>query len=127
LRERDQYGDHALRWKYWLDEHATRIITTEMVLWEVLNALAHPATRSGAAEVYRQCHQADGVEVVPCEIRPMQAAFALYATRRDKSWSLTDCLSFRVMQERKLTDALTADHHFEQAGFRALLLEDPPS
>ena len=50
---------------------------------------------------------------------------ALFAERLDKDWSLTDCISFAVMAGRKLTDALTADHHFEQAGFRALLLHPP--
>jgi len=47
----------------------------------------------------------------------------LYARRPDKSWSLTDCISFVVMTDRGLTEALTGDHHFEQAGFRALLRE----
>ena len=42
--------------------------------------------------------------------------------RPDKAWSLTDCISFAVMAERGLTEALTADHHFEQAGFRVLLV-----
>lgn len=37
------------------------------------------------------------------------------------AWSLTDCSSFIVMEERGLADAMTADRHFEQAGFRALL------
>jgi predicted nucleic acid-binding protein len=46
----------------------------------------------------------------------------LYSQRSDKQWSLTDCISFVVMEERGVTDALTADHHFEQCGFRALLL-----
>ena len=45
----------------------------------------------------------------------------LFAARPDKAWSLTDCISFVVMTERGLTEALTGDHHFEQAGFRALL------
>jgi len=47
----------------------------------------------------------------------------LFDSRADKEWSLTDCISFVVMEDRGLTDALTADHHFEQAGFRALLNE----
>ena len=49
-----------------------------------------------------------------------QAGFDLYSSRLDKAWSLTDCISFAVMTERGLSDALTADHHFEQAGFRAV-------
>ena len=47
--------------------------------------------------------------------------YLLFAKRPDKEWSLTDCISFIVMQEYGLTEALTADHHFEQAGFTILL------
>jgi hypothetical protein len=50
-----------------------------------------------------------------------QAALDLYARRPDKGWSLTDCTSFVVMQRDGLTDALTGDHHFAQAGFVPLL------
>ncbi|MFV9677847.1 MAG: hypothetical protein ACNYVW_09390 [Methanosarcinales archaeon] len=42
----------------------------------------------------------------------------------DQEWGLTDCISFIVMGNPGLTDALTADEHFEQAGFRALLREN---
>lgn len=49
----------------------------------------------------------------------------LYRGRSDKEWSLTDCVSFNIMRERGLTSALTYDHHFEQAGFEALLRRDP--
>ena len=50
-------------------------------------------------------------------------AFALFEARTDKEWGMTDCISFTVMQERGLLDALTSDDHFRQAGFRALLLD----
>jgi hypothetical protein len=49
------------------------------------------------------------------------AGVELYATRPDKEWSLTDCISFVVMEREGLTDALTGDRHFEQAGFKVLL------
>jgi predicted nucleic acid-binding protein len=45
----------------------------------------------------------------------------LYRNRADKNWSLTDCISFVVMKRKGITEALTGDHHFEQAGFKALL------
>jgi hypothetical protein len=41
--------------------------------------------------------------------------------RPDKEWGLTDCVSFVVMQQMSITDALTTDDHFRQAGFRVLL------
>jgi uncharacterized protein len=47
----------------------------------------------------------------------------LFKQRKDKEWGLVDCISFIVMQNREITDALTADIHFQQAGFRALLRE----
>ena len=48
-------------------------------------------------------------------------AVDLYRNRPDKKWGLTDCMSFVVMQQENLTDVLTADEHFTQAGFRALM------
>jgi hypothetical protein len=45
----------------------------------------------------------------------------LYAERPDKGWSLTDCIFFVVMRQQGIIQALTGDHHFEQAGFSALL------
>jgi len=45
----------------------------------------------------------------------------LYTARTDKQWSRTDCISFVVMKQRSIQDALTGDHHYEQAGFTALL------
>ena len=47
--------------------------------------------------------------------------FNLYRQRSDKAWSLTDCISFVVMADEGLNEALTGDRHFEQAGFTALL------
>jgi hypothetical protein len=51
----------------------------------------------------------------------LERGWALYADRPDKYWSLTDCISFVVMKDHQITEALTGDHHFEQAGFVALL------
>jgi hypothetical protein len=61
----------------------------------------------------------------PVDTPLLQRALLLYRARPDKTWSLTDCLSFVVMQDRELTEALTTDGHFTQAGFRALLREAP--
>jgi predicted nucleic acid-binding protein len=62
-------------------------------------------------------------QVTIFEPRPslLQRGLQLYIERADKKWTLTDCVSFIVMGDEALTDALTGDHHFEQAGFKALL------
>jgi uncharacterized protein len=61
------------------------------------------------------------VYIVPATRELVQQGIDLYLNRDDKNWSLTDCISFVVMQDQQLTEALTADRHFEQAGFVALL------
>ncbi len=65
--------------------------------------------------------RAAAVEIVPASAGLFNQGMVLFDSRADKEWSLTDCTSFVIMQERKITDALTADHHFAQAGFTALL------
>ena len=66
------------------------------------------------------------IEIVSVDAALFERALALYGERMDKEWGLTDCLSFVVMQERNLTQALTTDRHFSQAGF-ANLLQDLPA
>ncbi len=103
----------------------SRIVTTEAVLWEWINALSDASTRAIAAEGYRRVHADRRIEVVALQPELCDAAIGLYTSRADKNWSLTDCLSFVIMERRALTEALTADHHFEQAGFRARMLDSP--
>jgi predicted nucleic acid-binding protein len=67
----------------------------------------------------------DDIEIIHLDVSLLDRGWRLYCDRMDKSWSWVDCTSFIVMQERGLRDAMTADHHFEQAGFRAVLLESP--
>ena len=64
--------------------------------------------------------------ILPPTLELFEAGCDLYEQRPDKEWSLTDCISFVVMHNHGLTDALTADRHFQQAGFQALLLDRPP-
>ena len=123
---RDQYQRRAIAWSQYLVRTQATLLTTEMVLWEWLNAFADPAARGTAAEGYWRCQRDPQVEVVAPHTDLLEAAVQLYEARHDKHWSLTDCLSFVVMERRQLPHALTTDQHFQQAGFRALLLEEPP-
>jgi uncharacterized protein len=67
--------------------------------------------------------QDPAVEIVALSEEWYARAMRLYGERPDKEWGLTDCVSFVVMQERGLTEALTTDDHFRQAGYRPLLLD----
>jgi predicted nucleic acid-binding protein len=64
------------------------------------------------------------VQVVLSDADLMQSALRLFEDRADKEWSLCDCTSFVVMQQLQITGSLTTDHHFRQAGFDALLLQE---
>lgn len=123
--KRDQYHSQAIAWHAAVMRSESRILTTEVVLWEWLNALADTTTRAIAAEGYRRVHGDSRVEVVSFDPELNGAAADLYRSRGDKDWSLTDCLSFVVMERRRFTEALTTDHHFEQAGLKALMLSPP--
>jgi uncharacterized protein len=117
LNPRDEF--HKFVAEY-LDRFTGRLVTTEWVLMEVADALSAPTAR-GTVVAFLQAVRADPLfDVVGYDFQSYEAGFNLFAARPDKGWSLTDCISFAVMTERGLSDALTADHHFEQAGFRAL-------
>lgn len=98
----------------------TSILTTHWVLTEVADALCVPSYRVEVARFLRELADDPGTEIVPADPLLFGRGLDLYAQRPDKGWSLTDCISFVVMSDRQLTDALTGDRHFEQAGFRAL-------
>lgn len=98
-----------------------KTVTTAWVLMEVADALAAPPQRFLFLALYERLRSNPNVTIVPPNAAMFEQGVELYAQRPDKSWSLTDCISFVVMRERGVTDALTGDHHFEQAGFHALL------
>ncbi len=126
FRRRDQYHREACAWQSYLVRTGARLVTTDAVCWEWMNAMSSAASRSAAAYGYERIRFDRQIEVVSHSEELTAAALRLFADRADKEWSLTDCHSFVVMRQRDLHLALTADHHFEQAGFRPVLLEAPP-
>jgi uncharacterized protein len=98
-----------------------RTVTTEWVLTEVADALSAPAQRPIFLELLEQLRADPGLTIVESNRAIFEQGVQLYSDRPDKSWSLTDCISFSVMSDHQLTEALTADHHFAQAGFLPLL------
>lgn len=102
-------------------EYRGRVLTTEYILLEVLDALTTGAQREIGSALVGAIRRDENCEIISASTALFDRGLRLYEQHRDKQWGITDCISFVVMRDRRLTDALTADHHFEQAGFRALL------
>ena len=97
------------------------VVTTRWVLAEVADGLASPQNRRLAVMLVERVSREPRFCLVENSDALFERGFALYRNRQDKEWSLTDCISFIVMADERLSEALTGDHHFEQAGFTALL------
>lgn len=103
------------------DRLAEAFVTTEFILVGVATFFVRPGDRVVFANLDATLRANPRVVILPATADLYARGLALFAARPDKEWSLTDCISFEVMGELELTDALTGDQHFGQAGFRALL------
>lgn len=98
------------------------LVTTGWVLTELGDALA--GSRQGRARfslILQKLQAGPNMHVVSCDNSLFQEGVAFYTQRSDKEWTLTDCISFIIMNRQGIVEALTGDHHFEQAGFIAVL------
>jgi uncharacterized protein len=121
---KDAYHSQALALQAQVQRERRRLLTTEAVVFEVGAAFSRVAYRSvGQAIMHTLIHDAQ-IETVPIAPALRDKAFALFSQHQDKDWSLCDCASFELMRERGVTQALSTDHHFSQAGFTALLLQE---
>ena len=127
VNTRDRWHQAATGWERHLAGQRRRLVMTEFVLIEIADGLAAVRFRAQAAQVIAALQASSLAQIVPASSQLFAAALDLYRNRADKEWGLTDCSSFVVMTEHGLTDALTTDDHFRQAGFRPLLLEKVPS
>lgn len=118
----DSLHDRAAAWK---DRVRGRLLTTEFVLIEFLDAMCHAPLRRRALDAIVLLRSDANVSIVPLSSVLMEEGISWFAVHHDKDWSMTDCVSFHLMTQQSVTEALTADRHFEQAGFRALLRCDP--
>lgn len=100
---------------------STPLITTDYVILEIADGMSRPDRRGVLARLLAALRSNEDLRVVPQSPHLFGRGLALYLARDDKEWSLTDCLSFVVMQDEGCVDALSSDIHFAQAGFRALL------
>jgi hypothetical protein len=118
MSSRDVRHEAAVRWSRTC---ARPVVTTEFVLLEVANSFCASHRRGAFGRLLGDLQADPNALVLPASGKLYRAGLDLYLQRSDKDWSLTDCISFVAMQQQGLTEALTGDHHFEQAGFKALL------
>lgn len=123
INTRDQYHYQA---SLLADQYENMpLLTTDAVLLEIGNALAR-AYKPQAVTVIEDFLSSSDVEIVRLTPELFDRGWSLYKQYQDKAWGLVDCISFVIMRERAVYDALTFDQHFVQAGFRALMREVGP-
>lgn len=103
------------------EELTDPILTTAWVLTEVADAMAAANLRGIFLDLLENLRSDPETTIVPPTQPLFEQGVKFYADRPDKDWTLTDCISFVVMERHAITQALTGDRHFEQAGFRASL------
>jgi predicted nucleic acid-binding protein len=118
LKSDDPYHQRALslhrtRWR--------KLVTTDCVLLETGDACCEPDDHGDFLALYESITRDSRFQIVRLTPELLSRGVELFRNRPDKNWPLTDCISFVVMKDYQLMDALTADRHFEQAGFKALL------
>ena len=117
LSEPDSLHDQAIAFS----QSGLWTVTTDFVLLEVGNLVGTSRRRSAFPQLVGYLRSDPKTTILRVAPELFDAGLELYERRPDKEWSMTDCISFVVMEREGLTEALTADHHFVQAGFRALL------
>ena len=118
----DEFHELAVEYAILLEND--QIVTTQLVLNEVLNPRSGttPQRRMAAVRLVDRIIQNPQVTIVPQTPEQFDEAFGLLRDRTDdKEWSITDCASFLVMWGRSIRGALTSDRHFEQALLDVLL------
>ena len=102
-------------------EYEGMLITTEFVLLEFFDGLSSSRRRGLAVQFYSEIRSDPSFRIVAISTELFNEGIQRYSARPDKDWSLTDCISFALMEREGIEDAVTSDHYFAQAGFNLLL------
>ncbi len=118
INRHDEHHARAMEWARGFDGE---IVTTQWVLTEVADAFAESHVRRQMKAGFDMLTDDPATRIIEVSPEHFAQGIKLYDERPDKGWSLTDCISFVIMAEEGIVEALTGDRHFEQAGFVALL------
>lgn len=122
INPNDQWHSNAIDWQKKVTPQQDQLITSEFVMAEIADGLSSISFRKAASRSIRLFQADPYIEIIPASSSLFERALELFENRDDKSWGLTDCTSFVIMQEYEVIDALTTDEHFQQAGFNPLLI-----
>ena len=117
----DNFHQRAIELAETLEHESTTIVTTRAIQLEIGNALSKQRFRHAGIQLLRALEEDESIIIVELSKALYQEAFQLYSDRKDKEWGLVDCISFITMKKHSISEALTSDEHFRQAGFTALL------
>jgi predicted nucleic acid-binding protein len=121
LNTDDVWHKKALQVRLDLRRKNYNFVTSKFILLEVGDALCSPFTRQNTAIFINNLVQVKSTRVISLSDDLLTSGLALYQSRPDKDWGLTDCISFVIMQRENITEVFSTDKHFEQAGFIRLL------
>jgi uncharacterized protein len=93
------------------------------IILEIGDGYAKIGRRTKGLKILDRFMKEEGFYIFPLTDSLFFNGLSIYQSRLDKAWGLTDCISFALMKQEGIQDALTSDLHFRQAGFQALLLE----
>lgn len=119
----DQYHGKAKELSRQIKKGGIALLTTRAILIEIGDAMAGQSRRKAGIIMLESLENDDNLEIFPNSEELYSKAFDLFAARPDNEWGMTDCISFVVMKEYDISETLTADVHFQQAGFVALMRE----
>jgi len=119
--QKDEFHHLALDWARRIKTERLTCHTTLPILFEIGDGFSRLNRRTIGADLIKNITQASNYVLHPFSPKIFDGALKIYFKYSDKEWGVTDCYSFQVMTEQKMTDVLTSDHHFAQYGFNILL------
>ena len=117
---RDQYHQEALRLWERIERGGKRCVTSNFVLDETFTLLARRAGYAFAAERARKIFSSEALTILRPVEEDEREALGFFEKYADQEISFTDCVSFVLIQKKKIEEVFSFDGHFEQAGFRLL-------
>jgi predicted nucleic acid-binding protein len=124
LNTRDQWHRSAIYWKEQISQNHILLLTTDYILIELADGLSSIKFRKEAGDTILTLQNSRYISIIHSSQKLLDMGLNLYRERIDKEWSLTDCISIITMELYNITEVLSSDKHFIQAGFNLLLRKE---